>query len=230
MEDGAGEQTRSLLAYGKPIPVYNESRERAADEDPEVQDVLNSILPPRQYTNDKRQMYVECVLSTPATAKDVTALHVELAARLVQRRTREVGICPVREDLFAQCFDELIRQITVHCVHRGLLLVRIRDEFRMLIDAHQQLQESALAYGLRKALLTKERKSVLETELQAEQRAVAELEDDVAKLERELSRLEEEERTLGERERAGHEEHLATARLKNQHMKAEIERLLVQAP
>jgi len=38
------------------------------------------------------------------------------------------GICPVREYLFSQVFDEIIRQVTVDCTERGLMLLRVRDE------------------------------------------------------------------------------------------------------
>lgn len=31
-----------------------------------------------------------------------------------------------------QCFDELIRQVTVNCAERGLLILRVRDEMRMV--------------------------------------------------------------------------------------------------
>jgi len=44
---------------------------------------------------------------------------------------RDSGICPIREELFSQCFDEVIRQITINCAERGYLLVRVRDEVRM---------------------------------------------------------------------------------------------------
>ena len=33
----------------------------------QTEDILNSILPPREYTIDKKQLYIENVLSTPAT-------------------------------------------------------------------------------------------------------------------------------------------------------------------
>jgi len=52
-------------------------------------------------------------------------------------QARETGICPVREELYAQCFDELIRQVTINCAERGLLLLRVRDEMRMTIAAYQ---------------------------------------------------------------------------------------------
>ena len=44
--------------------------------------------------------------------------------KLQQRQARETGICPVRRELYSQCFDELIRQVTINCAERGLLLLR----------------------------------------------------------------------------------------------------------
>ena len=32
--------------------------------------------------------------------------------------------------MYAQCFDELIRQVTINCAERGLLLLRVRDALR----------------------------------------------------------------------------------------------------
>ena len=43
----------------------------------------------------------------------------------------------VRRELYAQCFDELIRQSTINCTERGLLLLRVRDELRMTLHAYQ---------------------------------------------------------------------------------------------
>ena len=62
-----------------------------------------------------------------------------LDKRLLERQARETGICPVREDLYQQCFDELIRQVTLDGPERGLLLLRVRDEIRMTIDAYKIL-------------------------------------------------------------------------------------------
>ena len=32
-----------------------------------TEDILNSILPPREYTMDKQQLWIQCVSATPAT-------------------------------------------------------------------------------------------------------------------------------------------------------------------
>lgn len=50
--------------------------------------------------------------------------------------------------------DELIRQETLNCMERGLLLVRVRDELRMSLAAYENLYDSGVAFGIRKALLS----------------------------------------------------------------------------
>jgi dynein light intermediate chain len=64
----------------------------------------------REWTEDG-QLWVQYVSSTPATRLDVINLQEELDRKLQQRQARETGICPVREELYSQTFDELIRQV-----------------------------------------------------------------------------------------------------------------------
>ena len=53
---------------------------------------------------------MQYVIKQPATRLDVIHLQEELD-KLLERQAREMGICPVREDLYSQGFDELIRQV-----------------------------------------------------------------------------------------------------------------------
>merc|ERR1719468_1172940 len=123
----------------------------------QTDEILNSILPPREWT-EGNQLWVQHVSSTPATRLDVINLQEELDKRLQQRQARETGICPVRRELYSQCFDELIRQITINCAERGLLLLRVRDEIRMTIASFHFLSESSVAFGMRKALMAEQSK------------------------------------------------------------------------
>jgi dynein light intermediate chain len=82
----------------------------------------------------------------------VINLQEELDKKLQERQARETGICPIREELYSQAYDELIREVTINCAERGFLLVRVRDEIKMTIQAYQTLYESSIAYGMRKAL------------------------------------------------------------------------------
>jgi len=163
----------SLVRYDNPILVSTtkegrtalgganaEKAKRKAEEKQHLtptEDILNSILPPREWTEDG-QLWVQYVSSTPATRSDVITLQEQLDHKLQQRQARETGICPIREELYAQCFDELIRQVTINCAERGLLLLRVRDEIRMTIASYQTLYESSIAFGMRKALQSEQNK------------------------------------------------------------------------
>ena len=79
------------------------------------------------------------VAKEPASRLDVISLQEHLDKKLSERKARETGICPVREELYGQCMDELIRQVALDGPERGLLLMRVRDEVRMTIDAYKTL-------------------------------------------------------------------------------------------
>lgn len=64
--------------------------------------------------------------------------------------------------------DELIRQVTINCAERGLLLLRVRDEIRMTIAAYQTLYESSVAFGMRKALQAEQGKADMERKVSVE--------------------------------------------------------------
>nr|CCA17151.1 sporangia induced 28 kDa inner dynein arm light chain putative [Albugo laibachii Nc14] len=193
--------------------------------DTTTEDILNSILPPKEWTEDG-QLWIQYVSSTPATRLDVINLQDHLDLRLQQRQARETGICPVREELYAQCFDELIRQITINCAERGLLLLRVRDEARMTIAAYQTLYESSIAFGIRKALMAQQKN--LENE-----RDISQLESDTRDLHSQIEELatrcevvvrREEEKKEAEETR--HREETDQLRSINDKLKANLESAL----
>lgn len=141
---------------GKVLPPLDKSASTRTE------DYLNRILPPQEIVQDK-QLWVRYVSPTPATSADVSNLVVDLDHKLETLGARDSGICPIREELHIQCFDELIRQITINCAERGYLLVRVRDEFRMVKQALQSLYDSSIAYGLKKALVGESEKETMKT-------------------------------------------------------------------
>merc|ERR1711990_1028581 len=127
-------------------------------------------------------LWLQSVSATPATRLDVVNLQEELDTKLQQRQARETGICPVRRELYSQAFDELIRQVTINCAERGLLMLRARDEINVTLDAFQTLYESATGYGLRKALNTKK------DELEGQKREI-DLEEQIEESHNEIEKL-----------------------------------------
>ncbi|XP_053481187.1 axonemal dynein light intermediate polypeptide 1-like [Ictalurus furcatus] len=191
----------------------------------QTEDILNSILPPREWM-ENNQLWIQQVSSTQCSRSDITHLQETLDLKLQQRQARDTGICPARRELYTQCFDELIRQVTINCAERGVLLLRVRDETRMTIAAYQTLYESSVALGMKKALQAEQQKKGTE-------KKIAELENEKRELERQLNeqkaKCEEIERRENDRRQV--EEKKRTDKIQllnrtNQQLKAQLNAII----
>ena len=171
-------ERESLIEYepnpeSKPIAEWNKANNLAGkkkmalppiESKPDTQSLLKAILPPREWEQDGKH-FVQYVSHNKASRDDVTKLQANLDQRLLSRQARESGICPIREELHNQCFDEIIRQVTIDCPERGLLLMRVRDELKMTIAAYQTLYKSAVAFGMRKQIQAEKGKKDFEEKI-----------------------------------------------------------------
>mmetsp|Transcript_90661 Transcript_90661/g.194422 ORF Transcript_90661/g.194422 Transcript_90661/m.194422 type:complete len:251 (+) Transcript_90661:91-843(+) len=170
---------------------------------PNADDVLHALLPPREWIEDAKH-FMQYVSNQPATRLDVIQLQEALDQRLMERQARETGICQVREELYSQCFDELIRQITINQPERGLLLLRVRDEIRMSIAAYQTLYQSSVTFGTRKQLQSEQGKAETEQMISEQEEQKRTREARVVELKNKceaVERRESERRTIDERKR-----------------------------
>ena len=118
---------------------------------PTLDEYLNHILPPRQWSEAGKE-FIEYASGLQSSRQDVITLKEKLEMKLAERHAKNLGACPVKEELYSQCFDEIIRQITIKCPERGLLLMRVRDEIKMTIGAYQTLYQNSVVFGSRKQL------------------------------------------------------------------------------
>ena len=72
--------------------------------------------------------------------------------------------------------------MTINCAERGFLLVRVRDEIKMTVQAYQTLYESSIAYGMRKALQAEQRKAEMLIKINQLNAACEDLEETVLEL------------------------------------------------
>lgn len=205
----------------KPVPTRIDKKAPM----PSTDDILATLLPPRSWTQDG-QLWTQHVSSTPATRIDVVNLQEALDLKLQQRQARETGICPIREELYAQTFDEIIRQISIACSERGLLLLRVRDEIRMTIAAYQALYESSIAFGMRKALMAEQKKAELHTKIQVLSAEVSELEHQVSQLGSRCEEMESLEKERYAHEEEKHAQEVAKHKAVNDQLKDSLEALL----
>ena len=153
-------ESNTLLQYQGKIelnaddPSYLSQKKRESstiDSNPSLSETLNSMFLPREWEENGKK-FIQYVSPEPATREKARDLFKALDEKIKERQAREKGICPVREELYSQCFDEIIRQVTIECPERGLLLLRVRDEIKMTIASYQTLYESAILFGIRKQL------------------------------------------------------------------------------
>jgi dynein light intermediate chain, axonemal len=170
-------------------------------------------------------------------------LQEQLDSQLQQRQARETGICPIREELYSQCFglkffhsfliafdsppsDELIRQITINCAERGLLLLRVRDEARMRISAYETLYESSIAYGIRKALMAEQRKTELDSTISELKGSKKDLESQVDNLKKTIEATQARALEKRQIEAKAHSDEVERSQKMNEQLKTNLETML----
>lgn len=167
--------------------------------------------------------------STPSTFTDVQQLREEFDLRLFKEQALESGFCPIRRQLYTDLFNELIRNVGVHCSERGELLQRMQNEFHQWMSTYEQLYSSAMAYGMRHSLNRMEEQKSLELiveELQNEcQHLCDELNQEKIRLD-ELERRLEQKKHLRDKELKALKVDVTNLRLMRERLRSELEATL----
>ncbi|OHT13555.1 33 kDa inner dynein arm light chain, axonemal [Tritrichomonas foetus] len=190
-----------------------------------TRDVLNIILPPRSF-NENGQDLIQYVSTNPATRADVIKLQNQLDKELQDRKAREIGIDPVRSETYGQCFDEIIRQVTIDCSARGLLLVRVRDEMRTTISMYQTLFESAITWGMRKAMEKEQNRDALHAENESLKEQVKALKAKNIELEQKIHDIEKREEDYRSQKEKEHANETAFLKRQAAQLKTQLEQTL----
>uniref|UniRef100_A0A0A9WKR8 33 kDa inner dynein arm light chain, axonemal n=1 Tax=Lygus hesperus TaxID=30085 RepID=A0A0A9WKR8_LYGHE len=120
------------------------------EESKKLLDILNCVLPPREW-EEQGELWMQQVSPEPVTRDDVIRLTLLVDRRLKALKALDSGIDPVRRHVYSQLMDELIRQEVVINPERGILLLKVRDELKMTLEADKALFENGKQYGSTKA-------------------------------------------------------------------------------
>ncbi|KAK8882622.1 28 kDa inner dynein arm light chain, axonemal [Tritrichomonas musculus] len=226
--EGNIKKKNSRAKKGETGKFNRQSKIDSIDEEPDEQltrEVLDAMLPPRK-TVENGQTLIQFVSIAPATRSDVVKLQTQLDSLLQQRKARNTGICPIRSELYAQCFDEIIRQITIDCSARGKLLVKVRDELRMTIQSYQSLYESAIAWGMRKVIRVEQLKDAIDEENQTLREEKRSLETKVGDLTAKIQFLEKNSVEVRKELEKQFAEEITVLKRQNAQIKAQLDNML----
>ena len=208
-------QPQSLISYGDKVQYglvqknEREMRKNATNEfdenDPiSLKSYLDTILPPKESTEDG-QIYMQFVSCVPADKNDVIKLSKDLENQMKIRQARETGICNNREELYSECFDELIRQVTINSLQRGELLNHVKDQMKETTNYYQKLYESAMAFAMRKVLREQKKRAKLVARESKLMTDIEQLQKEIELKEKEISDKERDEK---EKREANQEDHV----------------------
>ncbi|XP_015770097.1 PREDICTED: 33 kDa inner dynein arm light chain, axonemal-like [Acropora digitifera] len=223
------QQQGATMAGTGPVPQpprTNKLPPMDAQKNQQTDEILNAILPPREWT-ENGQLWVQQVSSTPATRLDVVNLQV-LTVRLDSSIVSYTSSCLPVTSVYINFLitDELIRQVTINCAERGLLLLRVRDEIRMTIAAYQTLYESSVAFGMRKALQAEQGKADMEQKIQELEGDKRDLERQVNELKAKCDAIEKREAERRAVEEKKHAEEIQFLKRTNQQLKTQLEGII----
>lgn len=130
----------------------------ASREDEDAQGItaeaaLARIFPEKDAGTDSEGFSMVEAASTAFTDRmSVIHLQDQIDKRCREQEARPFGVDPIREGIYADGLDEMIRQVTVLCPERGLLLHDLRDEMEETNNTYDLLFGSACQYATRKGI------------------------------------------------------------------------------
>lgn len=194
----SAEKDIRVVPVGSPdpfLPAKLASQRHSLSETPVVtgstDTVLDALLPPRRTTvtfyNQNEGLrdtvdVVQRVSHAQIKREELRHLRVELDARLKQSNARHDGICNVRRGIHALMFDELVRQVTIDCPERGILLRRVRDEIQMTLDAYHTLYDESVAYSTNRCVAAAKYTPAMTQAIDGLNRDISELRKELRKL------------------------------------------------
>ncbi|ESS63204.1 dynein arm light chain [Trypanosoma cruzi Dm28c] len=141
--DGPVDPEVSLIRYDLPFAPSDPKRslklrrrlglpldERAVD--PNVRIVIDSFITPRAWHDEAGVLWLQHGSPHPVSRTETVETHDKLRRRMQELGVQRTGICPLRSLLLAECFLEVIRQVTAECWERGLLCLRLTPSARPL--------------------------------------------------------------------------------------------------
>ena len=213
-------QYQGKIELGPDDPSYLSQKKRETsniDSNPSLSETLNSMFLPREWEENGKK-FIQYVSPEPATREKARDLFKALDEKIKERQAREKGICPVREELYSQCFDEIIRQVTIECPERGLLLLKVRDEIKNTISSYRTLYESAILFGIRKQLESEVGKDTLKQEINELERKKIDLINQKLELDNKIKQFEKENEERNKMDNSKREEESAFLRQQNENL------------
>lgn len=186
---------------------------------------LARMFPEREGGTDGEGFSMVDAASTNFTDRmSVIHLQDQMDKRCAAQEARPFGVDPIREGIYADGLAEMIRQVTVLCPERGLLLNDLREEMQETNSTYDLLFESACQYATRKGI-ERDVKRTMQKQLQELTVEVRTLENRVHELHAKYDGIDKRFNEQRAAEEKVHQEEVSFLKKGNLQLTTEIKRL-----
>ena len=211
------------VSEGAVVHVDPTVRGELSDSEEEVDDAALTTVASDTHTM-KEEAMVAVARADHAEVLDVVCLQERVLQLCAEGKAKLQGVCSLREAVYDKAMQELIRQVTVLCPERGLLLAELTEEIKESTGTYDLLFDSACQYAVRKAIERDLYRTMLREldDLRVQSRTI---ENRVQELRAKREGLEKRFAEQRETERKQHEDEVAFLKRGNAQLSAEIKRL-----
>lgn len=138
---------------------------------------------------------------------------------------KPVGLCPAREAIYRDCFDEIVRQVTVDCSERGELLNEVKLDIEERVSTLWKVFESSMAFALRKSHSAEMKKEELRQRKLSLQSSIESKKENLEKTEESFENLKHETLNKQGEEKQEHEQKVHELEQMNVQLRQNLEAL-----
>jgi dynein light intermediate chain, axonemal len=188
-----------------------------------LQPLLRAMLPNHVW-RDERGEWVQTISAADQSRPELALMAGKLDGQLKALQARQQPVCSARTFLFSDAFDEMVRQVTIECPVRGLLLLRVRDQMRMSLEIYVELHRDGSEFSALKAETAAQELAALTTEQQQLQATATALKMQAKMLELRQSSIEKSHKTIQELADKARKEQLKTLLAEQSALKSRIQK------
>ncbi|XP_025411316.1 28 kDa inner dynein arm light chain, axonemal-like, partial [Sipha flava] len=130
--------------------VKSESNELNKDYLKKYNQVLDVIFPPREW-EENGITWRQVTSRKPPSQNEHLKLNENFESQISYWNIQTKGLTPIRKELYGQYFDEQIRQVYLNDEEMGELLMRIRNELKITVEAYIYHFENGVMFSVRKS-------------------------------------------------------------------------------
>lgn len=247
-------QPPSLVKYSNPVLVSTAGKKQNKVTMPLIQDkpnqqniastytedILNTILPPREYTTEKQQLWlIARYLGSsqypppPPPSRMSWTSNKNLTNGCSSVKPAKQASAPLESNCTPSAStnssgrSRLTAQRGDCCwCESATRLDRYSAYNTQTIQSYQALYESSIAFGMRRALQAEQKRKDMENKISALKSQTKELDDQVNDLETKISEMEAADKEQQEADKQTHKNNIEAQKRTNQILKEELEKLL----